>query len=553
MRPGRRRCVVAIAAVVTGGAVMAWPATSMSGAAVTRSEASPERVPPCRTIASVDGQEPPCNPFAGSSAWSVPHRNAYAQGSSPLAAPQRAAQVTWQDIALGQDSPIILQFSEPYPDGRRTTWFSTVSPAGAGAVYKLDYRTGAVIDSTTEPQGEGVPQGPSTSGVYNLLTRENHLVTVRSRALGVYGDVRPGVRTSPIQLLRLFELPDRAWCRDDDRLIGLSLTYDGEIAFATVQGMVGVVPRQPGRMTGPNLRVASINGSRCQDSSVPDEALEQVANSLAVDERGGLYPVSTEAQYKFRAGAEGIRKVWRAEYATGSGSSGSTLSAGSGSTPSLMGTRPGDDRFVVITDGREPMHLTLLWRDRIPEDWEPLGPDTDRRVACELPVTFGREEDEQAKSEQSVLVRGHSSVVVNNVLTVDRAFSFLPSPLNTLAQLTGNVPGNAPRGVERIDWDPDSRRCRTVWANPDASFPNGVPTMSAHSEMVYGVGVRDGFWGLEGLDFGSGRPRLFVPTTPLPSENSFFAATTVGPGCDVWSGGIGGISVFRGADRCGTR
>ena len=40
-----------------------------------------------------------------------------------------------------------------------------------------------------------------------------------------------------------------------------------------------------------------------------------------------------------------------------------------------------------------------------------------------------------------------------------------------------------------------------------------------------------------------------MPTTPLASENSFFAATTVGPDGDVWIGGTSGISVFRGPTR----
>ena len=70
--------------------------------------------------------------------------------------------------------------------------------------------------------------------------------------------------------------------------------------------------------------------------------------------------------------------------------------------------------------------------------------------------------------------------------------------------------------------------------------------MSVESGLVYGAGVQNDFWGLEGIDFATGESKLWVPTTPLPGENSFFAATTVGPDGDVWIGGTSGISVFRG-------
>lgn len=69
------------------------------------------------------------------------------------------------------------------------------------------------------------------------------------------------------------------------------------------------------------------------------------------------------------------------------------------------------------------------------------------------------------------------------------------------------------------------------------------------SELIYGAGARNSVYGLEGVDFQTGEPKLFVPTTPSPTENSFFAATTVGPEGDTWIGGIYGISVFRGPDR----
>ena len=503
----------------------------------------------CLTPAPHDRHEPPCNPYAASTAWSTNHRSSYAQGSSPFPGPHPGDEVLWQDLQFGNEIPVILQISEPYPDGGRTVWFTTVSSPETRAVYKIDYESGAVLDRASVLDEGGQPQTvPSTSGVYNLLDRDNHLISVRENGLAVYGDTTPGVRTSPITLLRSFELPQRARCRPNDRIIGITLTYTGEVAFATVQGMVGVVPREPARMNNGNLAVASINGRDCDDSAVSEEQLEEVSNSISADEDGGIYVVSTREQYRFDYRDGVLTEAWHAPYSTGGGAAGSTLTSGSGSTPDVVGTDPRDDKLVAITDGQRLMHLTLFWRDRIPSDWKGL-PGRARRIACEFPVRFGDPNATESVTEQSVLTRGNSFVVVNNALALDRAFTQIPPALRPLSALTGNLMGNGPRGLERIDWDPRTRTCRSVWANPNVSIPNSIPTMSAESGLVYGAGVKNGFWGLEGVDFKTGESKLFRPTTPLPSENSFFAATTVGPDGDIWIGGTSGISVFRGGGK----
>jgi hypothetical protein len=63
--------------------------------------------------------------------------------------------------------------------------------------------------------------------------------------------------------------------------------------------------------------------------------------------------------------------------------------------------------------------------------------------------------------------------------------------------------------------------------------------------MVYDVGQHDGVWGLSGVDFATGEEQLWVPSSAEPSENSFFAASEVGPGGSVWTGALQGVSVFR--------
>ena len=443
---------------------------------------------------------------------------------------------------------MILTFSPPYADGGRAVWATT---AGIFEVLKIDHQTGELIDeirpSTPDGSAATGSQGP-TSGVYSMLDRAGRLIVGRGSAIEIYGDSIPGDRRSPIAQLHRFQLPAAVLCRPNDRLVGIGMLWDGTVAFATQLGMVGTVPRVPGRMDEAHLRVASLNGADCANPELEDADLETVSNSIAVDERGGIYVVTSEAQHKLRWDGRRLERGWRTPYETGGGEAGARVGAGSGATPSLLGTGPKQDRFVSITDGRDLMHLVLIWRNRIPEDWRPIAPGKPRRIACEVPVTFGDPEATASVSEQSVLVRGYANVVVNNALTIDQAVGAVPPTVRPVAGgLAGQVPGNAPQGLERIDWNPRTRTCSSRWANREVSIPNGIPAMSTRTGLVYGIGQRGGTWGLEALDFASGESRFFEQLTPAPTENTFFAAATIGPDGDLYSGTFGGVTILRGA------
>ncbi len=509
---------------------------------VTAAEASPSRG--CTTMRAADGHEPPCNPALAQSPWAAAHRGSYAQASSPLPGPRPGQRIDVQQIRLlpgGTGVPVVHEFSEPYPDGRRVVWGSVISTPENEGVFKVDARTGELIDFHQEPTGRA---SSSSSGAYSVLDRDGHLIVAHRQTLDVYGDKVAGRRTSPIVKLRSLDLT-RVLCRDDDRIVGITMLYDGMVAFATELGVVGVVPRQPARMTPANLRTISQNGADCSDPDVEREQLEQVSNSIAADEYGGIYVVTSKAQYKLRWNGRRLSRAWRAKYATGGVQGGARLGAGSGSTPTLMGTGRRDDKFVVITDGRPLMRLVLMWRNRIPAGWKPLAPRKDRRIACEVPVRFGDPERTQSVSEQSVLVRGNAAVVVDNTHALDPAYAAMPEQARPFTVLADQAEPNAPHGIERIDWRPRSQTCKVKWANPEVSMPNGIPTMSVESGLVYDVGQHDGTWGLSGVDFDSGKERLFVPSSAEPFENSFFAASQIGPRGAVWTGNLHGLTVFR--------
>lgn len=512
--------------------------------------------------------EPLCSTAFGDTAWSGSHRSSYAQGSSPLPGPAEADVVTAEHIEL-PGAPIIISFSAPYSDGGRAAWSTVLGTSNA--VIKVDHERFEVLDTYVPAEREGadaplVPLG--VSGAYAAIDNENRFIVGRTRFVSFFRDSIEGDRSSRIQLEKRIHMPSEAFCNGEDIIAGMSLTYDGHLAFATELGNLFVIAADADPDDLGNVPVISTNPD-CETADRAD--LEIVSNSIAIDEAGGIYLVTSAAMYRFDWDGKALTQRWRAPYETVEKPSPIRLGPGSGSTPSLMGTAADDDRFVVITDGQKLMHVVLFWRDEIPEDWEPIAVGKDRRIACEVPIDFGTGA-EKTSSEQSVAVRGYSAILVNDLLvdpTIVDPETALPIEQNLISALEGGIPAKAPFGLERVAWDPETRTCASEWANPDISVPNGIPSISEASRMVYGIGQRDGQWGLEGLDLDTGESRLWAPgglgtcdpaligvTGALPSvaavleqapnscENSLYAATTVAPDAMVYTGTFFGMSRY---------
>ncbi|MEZ5239712.1 MAG: hypothetical protein R2716_12470 [Microthrixaceae bacterium] len=557
--------------VAAGIHLFAVPAVARPGAGGTGRIVAQQDDDPCTTPDVPD--EPPCNPTLPASPWGTSHRSSYAQASSSYPGPD-GTDVVARHAAL-PGVPVQLQFSDRYDDGGIAAWGSLVGDPDRRVVVKLDHDTGEVIDEYVPAEREPDPPpsaAGSVSGAYNMLDADGRFYVGRQRSIEVFADSVEGDRFSPIELVKRFTLPDGVFCVPEDVIAGATLTYDGHVAFVTEYGKVGTVPREPEAMTADSVVVYSINDT-CDPAAAA--APETVSNNIAADETGGIYVVTSQAMHRVDWDAEAatLQPAWSAPYSTGTEpASAIRLGVGSGSTPSLMGTDDDDDRFVVITDGQELMHLVLFWRDEIPDDWQPVAEGADPRIACEVPVTFGDPGATRSVSEQSVLVRGYATVHVSNLLVDDSAFEGLEgTTASALAALEGGNPAQAPTGIERIDWDPESRSCETVWANVELSIPNGIPTMSAATDLFYGVGQRDGEWGIEAVDFDTGESRFWLPSggeacdgealdsldparrpaldgilerLPNSCENSFYAATEVGPDGSVYTGTFLGVTSY---------
>lgn len=516
--------------------------------------------------------EPLCSTAFSDGLWPASHRTSYAQGSSAFSGPTDGSTTASQHIDLpGAGIPVVTSFSRPYQDGGRAIW-STV-PGVQAAILKADHETFEIIDWYVPSEREDNPPTFTLglSGAYNAVDSLNRFIVGRTRFVSIFGDSIEGDRKSPTELKKRIFMPDYVFCNADDVIAGMSLTFDGKLAFVTELGNLFVISPDADPENLGDVPVISANES-C--SSADPSALEVVSNSVAADEDGGIYVLTSAAMYRFDWDGSTLSRAWRSEYEVADEvPSPIRLGPGSGSTPSLMGTKTADDRFVVITDGQALMNLVLFWRDEIPEDWEPIAPGKDRRIACEVPVDFGTGATE-AISEQSVAIRGYAAIVVNDLLTDPTINPPSIGNLGAVAQnlvsaLEGGIPEKAPYGVERIDWDPETRTCSTRWANAEISIPNGIPSISEAAGLVYGAGQRDGQWGLEGLDFETGESRVWVPAgsgecpgdsggiagilpgvsevlavVPDSCENSVYAATTIGPEGVVYQGTLNGLTRY---------
>ena len=205
---------------------------------------------------------------------------------------------------------------------------------------------------------------------------------------------------------------------------------------------------------------------------------EDVENSFAIDESGGVYVVTSRALYRFDAGPAGKPKVtWRQTYPNAGFQKPGQGDVGSGTTPTLM-----DHGLVSITDNADPMDILVYRRGRYVSG---------KRLVCRRPVF----QNGAGATDNSLIAAGRAMVVENNY-----GYS---GP-----QATENGKTTAP-GVERVDVNADLRGCHRVWRSGEIA-PTVVPKLSLANGLVYLYTKNpspDGsdLWYLTAVDFRSGR------------------------------------------------
>src|SRR5262245_29601351 len=205
---------------------------------------------------------------------------------------------------------------------------------------------------------------------------------------------------------------------DDDCLVALLPDWSGNTWYVTQDGRVGV---------------AGGGGS------APLDLDGEIANSIAADDTG-VYIVTTDAFVK--VGLDEQRQPvieWQTSYDHGTGKKPGQLSAGSGTTPTVL-----PSGLVAITDNAEPrMHVQFY-------------DGSDGRLVCQAAVF----DNGESASDNSLVAVADAGVVVENNYGYK-------APWTTL--LGRATPG----GLARVDANPDTGECTVAWRS-DEIAPTSV-------------------------------------------------------------------------------
>lgn len=283
-------------------------------------------------------------------------------------------------------------------------------------------------------------------------------------------------------------------------MVGMNMTYDGQIVIGAVNG-IAVINRQ---LKGAGKFYAFKNSELC-------------TNSMAVDENNGIY-VATGS--KTAKGDGMMRKLvwtgteisdkesdgaWICPYPGGDWPPAIKAGTGAGSTPTLMGFGNAEDKLVLITDGQNRMNLVAFWRDEIPELQNQKTIAKSRRIAGVIPIKAGLPEDKPwIQSEQTIVVNGWGAFLVNNLINEGH-------PDRIIDVMTVGPVHPGPTGMERVEWNPVKNEFNSVWTRNDVVSTSMVPLVSSASQMVLVNGyTKEKGWEITGLDWNTGENRTRV-------------------------------------------
>jgi hypothetical protein len=436
--------------------------------------------------------DPPQHPFMAPNGRSNIHNDAYMTDtyrvSGPLGDGTRSSTFFAREcastafdgrgrivtICVGLDRPVLALLDPvtlrtlaamPLPPRNLTSGANPFSDFSGGGYFFLDHRDHAVLPTTTRHIFDvGVTDGP---GGPTFSVDRDYDVS------GVVGS--------------------------DDGIISVLPDWSGRLWFVSREGVVGTVDRDTGHVE--SLRLEG----------------EGITNSFAVDETGGVFIVSDRALYRFDAGTGGVPVVtWREVYPNSGVRKPGQSDAGSGTTPTLMGTD-----LLAITDNADPMDVLVYRRGS--------GVQGDR-VVCKEPVFAPG----AGATDNSLIGTGRSVIAENNY-----GYS---GPAATEQGATTSP------GITRIDID--RKGCRTVWTSAERA-PSVVPKLSLANGLVYTytkperTDGRDA-WYFTAIDFHTGRTIYRRLAGVGLGYNNNWAPVTLGADGTGYVGALGGLVRFGG-------
>lgn len=379
---------------------------------------------------------------------------------------------------------------------------------------------GQIVQALVAMTSMGLNLQTGINGVYNLFDKDGYHYCVfgGTKVLKSFDDNDPKADLRIVATKNIVEDLPPEIARSVSRIMGLGMTYDGYLA-AAAPGAALVLDRE--------LNVKSF-------VSFGDEAVD---NSICIDDKGGIYVVTSKRM---------LRLVWTGEKLSTSESDGAwetpyesmdpakamamgAISRGSGTTPSLMGFGDDPDKLVVIADAAEGgTNLVAFWREDIPTGFNQKPGTKSRRIADQIKIDISR-----LTIEPSPNVLGYGVAVING--SYPEPFPE-PGPPN---QFTAGVTRKAPLGVQKFTWDPKAKKFEKSWTNMEVDNTDiMVPVVSAATNLIYCATKIGGNYAYVGLDWTTGETRK---TWMFPDDsrkwNALGGITTILEDGDLLIGG----------------
>jgi hypothetical protein len=311
-----------------------------------------------------------------------------------------------------------------------------------------------------------------------------------------------------------------------DRVMGISMTYDGHLAAAASGGLF-VFDRELNRK---------------------DYLLfpgEHVENSIAIDERG-IYVVTSKHMRRVvwtgeRLSMDEADGAWISAYDVmpeGEAINRGAASHGSGTTPTLMGFGEDEDKLVLISDGHpDGANLVAFWREGIPEGFVQKAGTKSRRIADQIRIRVS-----PTTVEASPAVYGNGVVVLNSTYPESA-----PAPLNILgnAFLAGTT-RPAPRGAQKFEWIATENRFVESWFLPEIDNTDWMPpAISPQNGLAYISTKVDDVYEYRAVRWDTGET---VARWPFPDDsvkwNNWGGITTLLEDGDLLLGGFFGVKRY---------
>jgi hypothetical protein len=365
--------------------------------------------------------------------------------------------------------------------------------------------------------------------LYSMLTREDAFIGAGGRQIFRVDQLDPKKPDSGMGAPLVRVLPETLYDNEKvkrgtdfpvDFNFGMGMTFNGYLVLNTVGGKVITLDPK-------TLEIV--------DTYAVDGADELFLNGFANGDEaagGAVYVASNQNMYRLVVDAKGkihsdeASGAWKAAYDRGIRISALKVADGTGSTPTLMGFGPDEDKLVVITDGAQKMRLVAFWRDQLPAGWKQKPGTLSARIADQQQVDMGADV-ETVQSEQSVSTYGDYAFVVNNIISKDAPYlardNYYVSMLNGATR-----PG--PKGVAMLKWDQKSDAWKQLWMRNDVSSISTVPMISGGGRMA----IIDGYFTRDwndryhiGMDLDSGDTVLKIHTGSDPRFNGMYSAIKV--------------------------